>query len=194
MSTSLGEASQGMAVTANMETKQGVKPMRSKRSTRYEVECFREGVLIWTDHIDNLVVNEGLDDSLNKYFKGASYTATHFVGITGSAPVASATNTMASATRSWSEVTAYASAKRPTLTMASAASQSVTNSASKAVFTINANNTVIGGAFTVAGVIASAVGGVVGILYGVGAFAGGNKELSINDVLNVTLTATASAQ
>jgi len=187
------ESKQDMAFSATMETSQGV-PMGVKRSTRYHVEAFRDGELLWEDYIDNLVVNTGLDDSLNKYFKGVGYTAVHFVGITGSAPVASATNTMASATRSWSEVVAYATVTRPSLTVASAASQSVTNTANKAVFTINADNTVIGGAFTVAGAEASARGGVAGILYGVGAFTGGNKTLSTNDVLNVTLTATASAQ
>ena len=187
------DSNQGMDFSATMETKQGVT-MKQKRSTRYEVECYRDGELLWTDYIDNLVVEVGLDDSLNKYFKAAGYTAEHYVGITGSAPVASATNTMASATRGWSEVIAYATVTRPTLTMASAVTQSVTNSANKAVFTINADNTVIGGAFTVAGAVASARGGVAGILYGVGAFTGGNKTLSTNDVLNVTLTATASAQ
>jgi len=187
------ESKQGMAFSATMETSQGVA-MGNKRSTRYEVEAYRDGVLLWRDYIDNLVVNEGLDDSLNKYFKAAGYTAVHHVGITGSAPVASATNTMASATRSWSEVIAIATVTRPSLTVASAVTQSVTNSASKASFTINADNTVIGGAFTVAGAVASVVGGVAGILYGVGAFTGGDKTLSTNDVLNVTLTATASAQ
>jgi len=187
------EVQQGMAVSAEIETSRGV-PLSLKRNTRYHIEAFRDGKLLWEDYIDNLVVNEGLDDSLNKYFKGSNYTAVHHVGIAGSTPVASATNTMASASRSWSEVIAYTTVTRPTLTVASAASQSVTNSASKAVFTISADNTVIGGAFTVAGAVASVRGGVAGILYGVGAFTGGNKTLSTNDVLNVTLTATASAQ
>lgn len=91
----------------------------------------------------------------------------------------------------WTEVEAYDEAPtRPTLTLGEVSGKSVSNTASKAVFTIDANDTVIGGAFVAS---SNVTGGSVGILYGVGAFTHGQKQLSGDDVLNVTVTLSASA-
>ena len=156
----------------------------------YKFECFdKHGNLKWVDYIENLVVNVGLDDSLDKYLKGSTYTAAHYCGLTDGTPTVVAGDTMASHT-GWAEVTAYDEANRPTITWGSVSSQSVDNSANKAVFTVSANNTVIGGACVATN---NTKGGSTGTLYGAGAFTAGNKTLDDNDVLNVTVTATASA-
>lgn len=156
----------------------------------FEVECFdRHGNLKWRDTIDNLVVNIGLDDVLDKYLKGSTYSAAHFVGLTDSTPTPAASDTMASHT-GWAEVVAYAEADRQTATWGTVSSQSVDNSASKAVFTINADATVIGGCFICTD---PAKSGTSGTLYGIGAFTAGDKTLDASDVLNVTVTANASA-
>lgn len=42
------------------------------------------GLLKWEAAIENLLVNQGLDDVLDKYFKGSAYTASHFVGLADS--------------------------------------------------------------------------------------------------------------
>ena len=68
--------------------------------------------------------------------------------------------------------------------------QSVDNSASKAVFTVSANDTTIGGAFIATN---STKGGSTGTLYGGGAFTAGDKTIDDGDVLNVTVTASAAA-
>ena len=155
----------------------------------FKVECFGpDGELKWRDTIENLVVNEGLDDALDKYFKGSSYTASHYCGLTDGTPTVAAGDTMSSHT-GWTEVTGYSETARQTITWGTVSSQSVDNSASKATFSINASVTV-GGAFIATD---STKGGTTGTLYGVGAFSGGDKTLTSGDTLNVTVTATASA-
>jgi hypothetical protein len=160
-----------------------------KRGTHYKVECFRKGQLLWVDEFDNLVVNAGLNDSLDKHLKGSSYTAAWYVGLVGATPTFAAADAEAGHA-GWSEVTAYDEAARQALTLGSVSSQSVSNTASKAVFTISTNSTAVGGAFISS---ASSKTGTVDTLYGGGAFSGGNKTLSDGDVLNVTVTLTAAA-
>lgn len=155
----------------------------------YHFECFdSEGNLKWEEKFSNLVVNVGLDDILDKRFKASGYTAADFVGLTDGTPTVAATDTMASHA-GWAEVVAYSEGTRPALTLGTVSGQSVDNSASKASFSINATATV-GGAFVVTN---STKGGTTGILYSVGAFAGGDKGVDNGDTLNVTVTLTSAA-
>lgn len=157
----------------------------------YSIECRDKiGNLKWTEKITNLVTTEGLNDSLDKHLKGSNYSAAWYLGLTGASPVFAAGNTMSSHA-GWSEVTAYSEAARPQITFGSVSNGSISNAASKAVYTVNADNTQIGGAFTVAN---STKGGTTGVLYGGGAFAGGNKTLSNGDTLSITITCTAAAE
>lgn len=154
----------------------------------YVVECFGpDGKLKWTDDIHNIVVYAGLNDLLDKYLKGSSYTAAWYVGLTGASPTPANADTMASH-GGWTDDATYSNATRPALTLGTVASQSVDNSASKAVFNINGTAT-IGGAFVVSN---STKSGTTGTLYGVGAFTGGNKSVGSGDTLNVTVTLTAA--
>jgi hypothetical protein len=141
------------------------------------------------DHAWNLVVNTGLDDILDKYYKGSTYTAAHYCGLTDGTPSFAAGDTMASHA-GWAEVTAYDEAVRQTLTWGAVSGQSVDNSASKAVFTIDTNNTTIGGGFATTN---STKGGSTGTLVGGAAFTAGDKTLDDNDTLSVQVTATAAA-
>jgi len=164
--------------------------LNAKFGDLFLVECFdKDGNLKWKDTIKNLVVNEGLDDALDKYFKGSAYTAAHYVGLTDGTPTVAAADTMASHA-GWVEVVAYDEAVRQTLTLGAVSGQSVDNSASKAVFTISSNATTIGGAFISTN---NTRGGSTGTLYGGGAFTAGDKVLDDDDVLNVTVTASAAA-
>lgn len=138
---------------------------------------------LWADEFRNLVVNTGLDDLLDKRFKGSSYTAADYVGVTDDAPSFAAGDTMASHA-GWAEVTAYSQGTRPALTLGSVASQSVDNSASKAAFSINGTTT-IGGAFVTTN---STKGGSTGILYGGGALTEGDRSLINGDSLSVQVT------
>ena len=162
----------------------------------YFVECFdKNGFLKWTDIAENIVVNTGLDDILDKYLKGSTYTAAHYVGLTDGTPTTAAGDTMASHA-GWTEVTNYVASSpnvRPTLTLGTVASQSVDNSASKASFVISIvspDSTTLGGAFLSTD---STIGGSSGTLYSVAAFTAGDKVLNSGDTLNVTVTCTAAA-
>jgi hypothetical protein len=153
---------------------------------RYEIECHGpDGQLKWVETIENLVTTEGLNDLLTKYLKGSTYSATWFVGLTDGTPTTAAGDTLASHA-GWVEVTAY-TGNRQTLTLGTASAGSIDNSASKATFAITGTAT-IGGAF-----VASAATGTSGILYGVGAFTGGDKSCGNGDSLTVTCTLTAAA-
>lgn len=155
----------------------------------YLIECFdKNGNLKWKEEITNIVVNVGLDDVLDKYFKGSAYTSAFYVGLTDGTPSGAAGDTMASHV-GWTEVTAYDEATREVLTLGTVSSQSVDNSASKASYAINANSTTIGGAFITTN---NTKGGTTGTLYGVGAFTGGDKSADSGDTLNVTVTLTAA--
>jgi hypothetical protein len=159
-------------------------------STHYLIECFdRHGNLKWVDEFDNLVVTAGLNDSLNQHFKGSSYTAAWYVGLTAGTPTFAAGDTMSSHA-GWTEVTAYDESVRQTLTLGTVAAGSVDNSAAKATFTIATNSTTIGGLFLTT---VSTKGGSTGTLYGGGAFSAGNKVLDDNDTLQCTVTLTATA-
>ena len=128
-----------------------------------------------------------MTDSLDKHFKGSAYTAAWYCGISGSNPSFAAADTQGSHP-GWTEGSCYAAAGRPAITWGTATTGSIDNSGSKAVFTINATDSV-GGAFVTTG---SAKSGSPGILYGGGAFAGGNRSVVSGDTLNVTVTCTAS--
>lgn len=158
-------------------------------STIYEIEARdRDGTLLWLERVHNLVVTAGLNDSLDKHFKGSGYTAAWYVGLTGNSPTFAAGDTMSSHA-GWTEVTAYSEANRQTLTLGTVAAGSVDNSASKAVFTVNANGTAVGGAFVVTN---NTKGGSTGVLYGGAAF-GANRTLNSGDTLTITVTLTATA-
>lgn len=163
--------------------------------TQFRVECYHAGALKWVEEFNNTVVNAGLDDILDKYFKGSAYTASFFVGLftfAASPGVIAAGDTMSSHA-GWTETAGspevYDEATRPALTLGTVSSQSVDNSASKASYTILQTDT-IDGAFVTTD---STKGGTSGTLYGVGAFTGGPKTVGNGDTLNVTVTLTSAA-
>ena len=156
----------------------------------YTMQCFdKDGNLKWEAECPNLVVNEGLQDMNNKYFLGSAYTATWYIGLYGSGATNSpaAGDTMSSHA-GWTEVVPYSQATRPACTFATptTANPSVaTNSASPAVYSINATSTV-GGAFLVSDNTKS---GSTGTLYSASDFTSpGDRSVVSGDTLNVTYT------
>lgn len=150
------------------------------------VECLdADGNLRWRDEIYNLVTTAGKNHALNVLFRATS-PGTWYVGLKG-AGSAAAGDTAASHA-GWSEVTAYAEATRVALTLAAPSGGSANNSASKAVFTMNAGATVAG-AFLINN---NTKGGATGELYSGGDFTGGSRTVQSGDTLSVTMTLTAA--
>lgn len=152
------------------------------------IPIIRRPELLFEDGFENTVVNAGLDDVLEVYFKGSGFTAANYVGLTDGTPTVAAADTFASHA-GWTEVTAYSEAVRQTFTAGTVSSQSVDNSASKAEFSINGSATV-GGACVGDN---NTKGGSTGTLYSAGAFTGGDKSLGSGDTLSVQATFTSAA-
>lgn len=147
----------------------------------YEVVCRgADGAVKWVERVRNLIVNAGLNYLLDSGFGGTEY-----LGLKGSG-TPNAADTMASHA-TWSEVTAYTEGARPTYSHASASSQSVTNSDSKATFSINGSTTVYGIFCTTN----STKGGTTGTLISATDFAS-SKGVDSGDTLEVTYTVTAA--
>jgi hypothetical protein len=163
---------------------------QAKATGRYLVECFdKEGNLKWTVESQNLVVNVGLQYMAGVALTSTAQITTWYLGIYGAA---SSNNPAAGDTMSshlgWTEVTAYSESTRPTATFAAATNANpsvVTNTASKAVFTINGSTTV-GGAFLTSN---NTKGGTTGTLFSAADFsAPGDRSVVSGDILNVTYT------
>lgn len=161
----------------------------------FTVQCFdSEGNLKWSEEKHNLVVNVGLKDMNDKYFTGSAYTAAWYIGLYGAAASnnPAAGDTMASHA-GWTEVTAYSQATRPAATFAAATTADpsvISNSASVAVFSINATTTV-GGAFLTSD---NTKGGTSGTLFSASDFAApGDRSVVSGDVINCTYTFSLDA-
>ena len=149
----------------------------------YEVECLgADGQVKWREVYKNLVTTAGKTDIIDKYFKGATYTAAWYLGLkgTGTAVVG---DTLASHA-SWSEVNPY-TGNRPQITFGTTSAGSNTATAVSYSITV-AGPTTVAGAF-----VCSATSGTTGTLYSAGDFAV-SRSVVLNDTLNVTLTVSAT--
>lgn len=162
----------------------------------FTIQCFdKDGNLKWQDQEHNLVVNVGLKDMNDKYFSGSAYTALWYLGLygAGASNNPAAGDTMASHA-GWTEVTAYSQATRPQAVFGAATTANpsvISNTASVAVFSVNAT-TVVGGAFLTSN---STKGGTTGTLFSAADFQSpGDRSVVSGDTVNLTyqfsLTAT----
>lgn len=161
--------------------------------------AFLKGRKKWTRSVKNLIVTEGLNDNLTKYFKGSSYTAAWYVGLINNANFSAlaATDTAAKITTStptggtngWKESTDYSESVRQTLTLGSAASGTISNSASLAMFTINGTVTIKGGFLA----SSSTKGGTAGVLFGEAGFTDGPESLINGNIFTVQVDIAATS-
>lgn len=160
----------------------------------FRVQCFDSaGQLKWEDSMHNLVVNEGLEDMNNKYFKGVEYDAAFYLGLVtgpGSGTSYAATDTLASH-GGWAEFTNYTGARKlVTFGNATEADPSViTNSSSPSSFAISGDGGVVAGAF-----LCTVDSGDAGVLFSEADFnAPGDRTVVSGDTLNVTYTFSLDA-
>ena len=127
-----------------MGLKQGVMRARGRMQGYIIVEHFRGGKLLGISRtpLHNLIYNAGLDHILNSTFHNDA-SATWYVLLynTDTAPLAAHTY----ASKSFTEDVDYDEAARPAYDEAAASSQSMTNAASKATFTITTGGQTIYG-------------------------------------------------
>jgi len=156
--------------------------------TFYQFDCYRNGLLVWSDGFPNMVMSVGKSALLDSTFFEGRAEFTWFVGLVDSAGFSafSAADTMSSHA-GWVENDDYSALSRAAYVPTAAAAGVMTNSTAKASFSMNAVVT-IQGAFLVDD---GAKMDTVGILYGAGSFNAPRNVLS-GDVLSVTVRLTVS--
>ena len=150
-------------------------------------ECFRDNKLIWTESTGNIITNEGLDRFLNVMLHATTQTATWYCGLveTNTAPAAAMTYNVPVFTES----TAYAEATRPAYVEAASTARSTTNSANKAVFTINDIKTMYGAALFSINTKGDHTAGADNVLLCYAIF-GTSRAVISGDIINLTYTIT----
>jgi len=163
------------------------KPEQVNLKGRFDVICRGpDGKVKWTDYAENLVVYEGLNHILDVLFISTTgQIDPWYVGLCGASPAPANADTLASHA-GWTEFASYTGDRKEYVDARS--NQQVTNSASKASFSINQDSSTIGGAF-----LASAATGTSGALLCCAAFTGGNKSADNGDTLEVTYTFSAAS-
>lgn len=127
-----------------------LKPAFSRRKSEsfvfhniWEIEQWRDEKLIKVVRQSNTCTAEGLNHLLDVYFHAEAASSTWYIAIfeSDTTPVDGTTY----ATPVYTESTAYDEATRPEYDEAAASNKSITNSASKGEFTMNATKTIYGG-------------------------------------------------
>ena len=154
----------------------------------FHFQCFdKDGNLKWEEDAKNIVVNTGLQDMNDKYFKGSSYSAVWYIGLVegpASGNTYAAGDTLGTHA-GWNEDTNYSGGNRATATFGTATTADpsvIDNSGAVAVFSITGTTTIAGAFLTN---IQDNTDNV-GLLFSVSNFTGGDRSVISGDTLNVT--------
>ena len=143
-------------------------------------------------HDHNIVVNEGINKMLDTWLAGGAQTSLYYVSLFSSNSTPSATWTLANYRASLAtEWTNYVEAARPAWSVAAAASQTITNSASPAVFTATAGATIYGAVIATAS-NKSGTGDATGFMVAATRYST-SRSLLTNDVASVSYTISATS-
>lgn len=156
----------------------------------FEYEAYREGDLLGVGRSHNLVVNEGLNHLLNVALNNATQTATWYVGLYKTAVAPAAGWTAATIHSNATKADEFDETTLPEYVEAASTAQSITNSAAKATFTMNATVT-INGAYLKSNNV-KLVTDTTGILFCASQFTVG-RDLVDNDELLITYTINATS-
>lgn len=155
----------------------------------FEHDVRRNGELLGKMVDSNLICNEGLNYILNAAYEGSSQSSSWYIGIFKGNYAPQADDTAANITARSTEATEYTETTREIWTTPGpTTTETLTNSAARATFTINSSITVYG-AFLVNNATKS---GTTGILSSVSQFAA-SRALVATDELLVTYTVTATS-
>jgi hypothetical protein len=154
----------------------------------YSVEVIRDGTVIDSEVVHNLVPIEGLNHILGVEFKGVTQVLTWYLGIFEGNYTPTSADTAAAIVAGATECTAYGEATRVALVPGSIAGGAFDNVASKASFTMNATKTIYGCFLT----SAPAKSATTGVLTSSVRF-GTAKILNATDILQITAGMTATS-
>lgn len=157
----------------------------------FEVVHRRNGKVLSREKVHNLVTNEGLDHILDVILNGATQITTWYVALFEDDHAVAAGDTYA--VPGYTECTAYDEGTRQEYEEAAASSQSITNSANKATFTMSDTKTVYGAALVGGGTDGSTKGNTAGggTLLCAAQFSS-SKSVEDDDTLEVTYTVSAA--
>lgn len=143
-------------------------------------------------HDHNIVVNEGINKMFDTWLAGGAQTSLYYVSLFSSNSTPSATWTLANYRASLAtEWTNYVEAARPAWAVTSAVSQTITNSASPAVFTATAGATIYGAVIATAS-NKSGTGDATGFMVAATRYST-SRSLLTNDVASVSYTISATS-
>ena len=149
----------------------------------YTIKCHnKDGDLKWATAGYNMVVNEGIDHVLDSTLANGTQEVAWYLFLK-STGAADATDTMSSPIN-WTENTSYAG-DRKVCSFAAASSKSTTNTASPAVFTMNATFDIYGIGLT------SDATGTAGVLFSVIDF-DDHRAGGATDAITVTYTVSGA--
>lgn len=148
---------------------------------KYLVEVVKDGVVIDSEVVHNLIPTEGLNHIVGVALKGGAQNTSWYVGLFEGNYTPIASDTAATFPAVATECTTYDETTRPVWTGGSVVTGAVSNAASRAEFTSNANKTIYGGFVS----SASAKGGTTGTLVSVVRFSS-PKTFDSGSVLRVT--------
>lgn len=143
--------------------------------------------LIYFSKFSNIVVDAGINYSLSAGLAAGAQITSWYVGLAAATPTFAAGDTMSSHA-GWTEITGYSESTRQVWTPGAVSGKSVSNTASKATFSVNASVTT-GGGFLTSG---SAKSGTTGTLFAGQADSNGNRNFFSGDTIQVTYTFSAA--
>lgn len=153
----------------------------------FDVTCRdKHGNVKWRDQAKNLVVSEGLEHMLDCTIAGGTAVDPWYIGLLSSGPSIATGDKIS--THSFTEFTDYSESTRVAF-IDGRTGVSVSNTDNLATFSIDADGSVIGGAFLAS---SENAGGSAGVLLCAAAFSGGDKSGDSGDKLEVTYTFTAA--
>ncbi len=156
----------------------------------YRVRCYDPwGEFLWEDTAPNLIVNAGLDYTLNTALRQQTQVSGWSMGLVDNAGFTAfnAGDTMASH-GGWSENTQYGASTRVSWTAGAPSSQTVVNATTV--------DMVMSAVATIKGMLIcsdSTKGGTTGTLFSEAAFSAGNQSCGIGDTLKCTYQVSASS-
>ena len=173
------------AQLSRFSTKEG----KVKLTAHWEWEHIRNGKVVDAWGYDNYCSDEGLNALLDIMFHNSTQIVTWYVEIFESDTTPDGDTTYAVPV--YTPCTAYVEGTRPEYVEAAASGKSITNSANKAVFTINDTKSIYGASLVGGGGAATTKGDVAGggTLFSASQFEA-MKSVVATDVLNVTITIT----